>query len=123
MIKKIKFKYSKKIISNTLTYKIAMAINLSITVFSILLVVLYVIGNYQDFQDITQHYILGILSFVSIFNAIFSILLFFESIIKLIHENRKIKTLINSFFLILTVIFEFFCIELSIIISYLSNGF
>lgn len=123
MIKEIKFKYSKKLISNNLTYKVSMVINLTFTVFSILLVILYILGNYQNFQDHSQKLILDILSYISIFNSIFSILLFIESIFKLILENKKIKTVLNMIFLVFTIILELFCLEISTVISYLSTGF
>lgn len=122
MLKKIKFKYSKKLISNSLTYKLSMVIDLTLSFFSLIMVFLYVIGNYQDFQDQSQQLILEVLSYVAIFNTIFSIFLFIESIFKLILENRKIKTIINMIFLLITVFFEMFCLEISTVISYLSKG-
>lgn len=122
MLKKIKFKYSKKIISNTLTYKVSLTLNLIITIFCITLVVLYVIGNYQNFQDRSQRIILKVLSYTSIFNIMLSFLLAIESFIKIFTENRKIKSIINTIFLIFTIIFCFFCIEISSVITYLSMG-
>lgn len=122
MLKKIKFKYAKRLISNTLTYNVAMVINLSISFFSLLLIILYVIGNYQNFQDQSQQLILGILSYASIFNIMFSILLIVESIFKIISEHRKRKVIVNMILLFFTIFFEFFCLEISIVVSYLSKG-
>ena len=122
MLKKIKFKYSKKLISNTLTYKVSLTVNLIITIFCLALVTMYVIGNYQNFQDRTQRIILKVLSYSSIFNIMLSFLLAIESFIKIFTENHKIKSALNTFFLLLSVIFCFFCIEISSVITYLSMG-
>lgn len=122
MLKKIKFKYSKKLISNNLTYKLSIIINLGLMIFSLLLIILYIIGNFQQFQDQTQKILLGILSYISIFNIFFSVLLVVESIFKLFLENRKLKTTVNLIYLIITIIFEMFCLEFSTIVSYLSKG-
>lgn len=122
MLKKIKFKYSKKLISNTLTYKVSLTLNLIITFFCLILVLLYVIGNYQNFQDKSQQIILKVLSYTSIFNTMLSVLLAIESLIKIFTENHKVKSILNTIFLILTIIFCIFCIEISSVITYLSMG-
>ncbi len=122
MLNKIKFKYSKKLISNSLTYKFSLIICLTLLLFSIILIGLYIIGNYQNFQDQTQQFLLELLSYIAIFNAILSILLIVESIFKIVLENRKVKSVINLFFLIITFIFELFSLEISTVISYLSKG-
>ena len=122
MLKKIKFKYSKKIISNTLTYKVSLTVNLIITIFCLALVTLYIIGNYQNFQDRTQRIILKALSYTSIFNIMLSFLLAVESFIKIFTENHKIKSILHTIFLSVTIIFCFFCIGISSVITYLSMG-
>ena len=122
MKNKLKFKYSKKIISNTLTYKFSLTLNLAITVFCIILITLYTIGNYQNFQDENQQWLLTILSYASIFNSLFSILLIFETTIKLFTEKQKLKNLLNLFGLIISAIFCIFCTGTSNIISYVSGG-
>lgn len=122
MLNKIKFKYSKKLISNSLTYKFSLIICLTLLLFSLILIGLYIIGNYQNFQDQTQQFLLELLSYIAIFNAILSILLIVESIFKIALENRKVKSVINLFFLIITFIFELFSLEISTVISYLSKG-
>ena len=95
MGKKLKFKYSKKLFSNTLTYKVSMTLNLVITVFCIILITLYIIGNYQNFQDENQQWILTLLSYVAIFNSLFSIVLTVETAIKIFTEKQKIKNFVN----------------------------
>ena len=119
---KINFKYSKKLISNTLTYKFSLTLNLAITFFCIILITLYIIGNYQNFQDENQQWLLTILSYAAIFNSLFSLVLTVETAIKLFTEKQKIKNLINMLALIASAIFCIFCTGTSNIISYISGG-
>ena len=122
MANKIDFKYSKKLLSNTLTYKFSMTLNFAITVFCVILIALYIIGNYQNFQDENQQWILSVLSFAAIFNSLFSVLLMVETTIKIFTEKHKIKNLINLVMLIVSGIFCIFCTGTSNIIGYLSGG-
>lgn len=122
MANKIDFKYSKKLLSNTLTYKFSMTLNFAITVFCVILITLYIIGNYQEFQDENQQWILSVLSFAAIFNSLFSVLLIVETAIKIFTEKHKIKNLINLLILIASAIFCIFCTGTSNIIGYLSGG-
>ena len=122
MRKKIQFKYSKKLFSNTLTYKVSMTLNLVITAFCVILITLYIIGNYQNFQDENQQWILTLLSYVSIFNSLFSIVLSVETAIKLFTEKQKIKNFVNLLALLASAIFCIFCTGTSNIISYISGG-
>ena len=122
MANKIDFKYSKKLLSNTLTYKFSFTLSLAITVFCIILITLYIIGNYQGFQDKNQQFILSILSYTAIFNSLFSFVLMIETIIKLFTEKHKIKNTINLLALIASAIFCIFCTGTSNIISYISGG-
>ena len=68
-----------------------MTLNLVITTFCIILITLYIIGNYQNFQDENQEWILTLLSYVAIFNSLFSIVLTVETAIKIFTEKQKIK--------------------------------
>ncbi len=122
MKNKLNFKYSKKLFSNTFTYKFSMTMNLAITVFCVILITLYIIGNYQGFQDENQEWLLSILSYAAIFNSLFSIVLTVETAIKLFTEKQKIKNLINMIALIASAIFCIFCTGISNIISYISGG-
>ena len=117
-----RFKYSKKIISNLIVYKVSMTVDFVFFLFEIILLLLYFIGNYQNFQDSSQQFILKILFFSSIFTSIFSFLLLIESIIKIFSEKQKGKSIINSIFLIISIIFSIFSMEFSNIIMYLSEG-
>ena len=117
-----RFKYSKKIISNLIVYKVSMTIDFVFFLFEIILLLLYFIGNYQNFQDSSQQFILKVLFFSSIFTSIFSFLLLIESIIKIFSEKQKGKSIFNSIFLIISIIFSIFSMEFSNIIMYLSEG-
>ena len=119
---KNKFKYSRKIISNSIVYRISMTVDLVFFLFEIILMILYFIGNYQTFQDSSQLLILKILFFSSIFTSIFSFLLLIESLIKIFSENKKIKHILNSIFLFFCIITGIFIMEFSNIIMYLSEG-
>lgn len=121
-MKSKKFKYSKKIISNSNVYKISTAINLIFVIFCLFLLLLYFIGNYQDFQDSSQNFILKTLFYSSVFNAIFSFLLLVESVLKIFSETKKTRLIINSIFLIFGIAFAVFCIEFSNVIIYFSKG-
>lgn len=99
-----------------------MTLNLVITIFCVLLITLYIIGNYQNFQDENQKWLLSILSYAAIFNTLFSILLTAETAIKLFTEKHKIKNFINMIMLIASTIFCFFCTGTSNIIGYISGG-
>ena len=122
MANKIDFKYSKKLLSNTLTYKFSMTLNFAITIFCVILITLYIIGNYQEFQDENQQWILSVLCFAAIFNSLFSVLLIVETAIKIFTEKHKVKNLINLLILIASAIFCIFCTGTSNIIGYLSGG-
>ena len=99
-----------------------MTLNLAITTFCIILIALYVIGNYQNFQDENQEWILTLLSFVSIFNCLFSIVLSVETSIKIFTEKQKIKNIVNLLALTASAVFCFFCTGTSNIVSYISGG-
>ena len=122
MANKIDFKYSKKLLSNTLTYKFSMTLNFAITVFCVILIALYIIGNYQNFQDENQQWILSLLSYAAIFNSLFSIVLAVETGIKIFTEKQKFKNIVNLIALIASAIFCIFCTGTSNIISYISGG-
>ena len=122
MANKLKFKYSKKLLSNTLTYKFSMTLNLAVTAFCVILITLYIIGNYQNFQDENQQWILTVLSYVAIFNSLFSIVLLVETAIKLFTEKHQIKNIINMIALFCSAMFCIFCTGTSNIIGYISGG-
>jgi hypothetical protein len=99
-----------------------MTLNLAITAFCIILITLYIIGNYQNFQDDNQQWLLSVLSYVSIFNSLFSIVLTVETFIKIFTEKQKVKNIINMIALIGSAVFCIFCTGTANIISYISGG-
>lgn len=122
MMKKIKTKYSQKFFSNAFIYRFFMTLDFTFTVFCLILSILYIMGNYQSFQDSSQKLIITIASFSSTFNLLLSVILIIETIFKVFTENHKIKNILRILFLLLTIILCFVCMELSSIISYLSAG-
>lgn len=122
MMKKIKPKYSQKFFSNAFIYRFFMTLDFTFTTFCLILSILYIIGNYQSFQDSSQKLIITIASFSSTFNLLLSVILIIETIFKVFTENHKIKNILRILFLLLTIILCFVCMELSSIISYLSAG-
>lgn len=122
MKKEIDFKYGKKKFSNSLTYKLSMTIHLIFSVFCLTLVVLYVIGNFQNFQDKSQQIILNSLAYSAIFTALLSIFLVIETIIKIFTEKNKGRNIFNLIYLLLTIIFSVIYIVLSCSINYVSLG-
>ena len=99
-----------------------MTLNLAITAFCIILITLYIIGNYQDFQDENQEWLLTVLSYAAIFNSLFSILLTVETAIKIFTEKQKVKKIINMLALMISAVFCIFCTGTANIISYISGG-
>ena len=122
MKNKIDFKYSKRRFSNTLTYKLSVTVSIALSIFCFILIMLYTIGNYQNFQDKNQEFLLSALSYISIFNSMFSFVLIIETVIKLFAEKNKFKNILNTIVLILSMIFCIFCTTTSNIISYISRG-
>ena len=118
MMKKIRPKYSQKFFSNAFIYRFFMTLNFTFTVFCLILSILYIIGNYQSFQDSSQKLIITIASFSSSFNLLLSVILIIETIFKVFTENHKIKSIFRILFLLLTIILCFVCMELSSIISF-----
>ena len=122
MTKKIKIKNSKKRFSNTVTYKLLMTLDLFFLVFSLTLIALYFIGNYQNFLDKSQLIILNVLSFSSIFTILMTTILIIETLIKIFTERHKIINIFNLLYLLITIIFSVICIVVSCTISYISLG-
>ena len=116
------FKNTRKRLSNTITYRVAMTIDVILIVFCVLLSALYVIGNYQSFQDKSQQIILSLLSYISIFTSLLSILLALETAVKIFTEKYKIKHIIYFILLVGAVAFCILSTSIASIIEYLSEG-
>ena len=122
MIKKIKFKYGKKRISNTITNKLLMNLDMFFNLFCLILIALYTIGNYQSFLDKSQQIILNTLAISSIFTVLLSFVLFLETFIKIFTEKNKIKNVLNLIYLLVTIVFCVICIVIATAIDYISLG-
>ncbi|MBP5520687.1 MAG: hypothetical protein J6X84_08940 [Treponema sp.] len=121
-MKNKEFKYSKRRFSSTITYKLSVDLNVTLSVFCFLLITLYTIGNYQNFQDKNQNMTLSLISYTSIFNMIFSFILIVETVIKLFTEKYRLKNIIRILILISSFVFCMFCSGTSNIISCISGG-
>lgn len=122
MKKKIDFKYGKKKFSNSLAYKLSMTVHVIFAVFCLTLVVLYILGNFQNFQDKSQQIILNILAYSSIFTALLSIFLIIETVIKIFTEKNKGLLIFYLVYLLITIVFSMIYIFLSCSINYVSLG-
>ena len=122
MADKIDFKYKKRRFSNRTTYRFLMFLDILFFVFCLTLIALYIIGNYQNFQDSSQKTILNVLAFSSIFTTLLSFILVIETIIKLITEHKKARGVFNLIYLIITIILSILCIAVSCAIDYISLG-
>ena len=121
MKNKITFKYEKKV-SNTLAYKLPMIITMALTLFCLLIVTLYIIGNYQNFLDESQNLLLSVLSYTSIFNMLLSIVLLSETIIKIVTEKYKFKNIVNMVMLTFFIILSFIFLIVSNVVNFISMG-
>jgi hypothetical protein len=104
-------------------YRLIKNIVFSLFFFCLVLVVLYIAGDYQNFQTESQQLILSTLSFSSIVLLLFSILIFGETIIRLITKGEKLKSVAVLLAMIFNIIFSVICMSFSNIIFYLSEGF
>lgn len=91
--------------------------------FCLVLVLMYIVGNYQSFQFESQKLILKTISFSSIALLIFSILILFETGIRFATKGEKIKSLVVMAVMIFNIIFSFVCMSFSNVVYYLSEGF
>lgn len=121
MIKKF-LKNTSSRFSNSLTYKVTMTINWIFVVFCVLLLILYIIGNYQNFQDRSQQIILSALSYASVFSALLSLVLLIESIVKIFTERHKIQSAVNAILLAIAIVFCVSSTAIAGIIGFLSLG-
>lgn len=122
MAKNINFKYAKKIFSNTLTYKLTFTLNIILAIFCVILVTLYILGNYQGFQDNSQSIILQTLSYVALFNTLLSVFLLVETVIKIFTEKRKFRLIVNAIYLFFAILIGSIFTTFSNVISFLARG-
>lgn len=115
-------KKNKDKISFTFVLKLTKTIILTTVVFCLLMIVLYIIGNYQNFQDKSQQVILDAISYVSICTLFLTIPVIVENIIRLITTNKKWECISTILLMILVILIMIGCMSFSSIIEFLSEG-
>ena len=114
---------NRKKISFTFVLKLTKTIILTLVVFCLLMNVLYVVGNYQNFQDKSQQIILDTISYTSIITIFLTFPVILESIIRIFTVKKKSDSIKTLILMILAIIIMIFCISFSSFIGYLSKGF
>lgn len=114
--------FSKKI-KTPFLYRITQTIILTLVIFCIFLLILYIVGNFQNFQDESQKIILMVLLFSAILTTFLTVPIFVENIIMLFTLKKKKMRIISLILMILTVIFCTFCIIFCGVIELISEGF
>lgn len=123
MNKTRKFQKNRKKISFTFVLKLTKTIILTLCIFCILMIILYTVGNYQDFQDKSQQIILNTLSYTSIITLFLTIPVIIESTIRLFTVKKKSESIITIILMLITILIMIGCISISSVISFLSQGF
>lgn len=103
-------------------YKLLRTILQSLLIFCFLLMCLYIVGNFQDFQDKSQEILLEVLSYTSIFTSLLTIPLIIENIIMLFTDKKKLYHVFSLIMMIFTVLFCFLCLGISHFIVFLADG-
>ena len=111
-----------KKITTPFLYRITQTVILSLFIFCVFLIILYIVGNYQNFQDLSQKSILSVLFYTSILNGFLTLPVIVENIIMLITFKNKTGRIISLVFMIFTDVFSVFCIILSGAVEVLSSG-
>lgn len=110
-------------ISFLFVLKLTKTIILSMVVFCALLICLYIVGNYQNFQDKSQQIILNTLSYSSIGTLFLTIPVIVESIIRLFTVSKKKDAVITLILMLVSLILMIGAIGFSSFIGYLAEGF
>lgn len=111
-----------KSLNNNLVYKILKIVLICLVIFCFLLMCLYIMGNFQLFQDRSQGLILKVLSYTAIFTGLLTIPILIENVIMLFTENKKWKSIISIILLLLCIVFCVICLGISNIVIFLSEG-
>lgn len=119
---KTTIKKNKDKISFTFVLKLTKTIILTTVIFCLLMIVLYIIGNYQNFQDKSQQVILDAISYVSICTLFLTIPVIVENIIRIFTTNKKKECISTILLMILVILIMIGCMSFSSIIEYLSEG-
>jgi len=111
-----------KKITTPFLYRITQTVILSFVIFCLFLIILYVVGNFQNFQDLSQQSILHVLFYTSILTSFLTIPVIIEDIIMLITIKIKTGRIISLICMILADIFCIFCILISGAVEVISTG-
>jgi len=103
-------------------YKLLRTILQSLIIFCFLMMCLYIVGNFQNFQDKSQEILLNVLSYTAIFTILLTIPLFVENIIMLFTEKNKFRIILSILMLIFSVLICFLFMGISNIIVFLTDG-
>lgn len=109
-------------ITTPFLYRITHTVILSLVIFCIFLLILYLVGNFQHFLDVSQQTILNVLFYTSGLNLLLTIPVMIEDIIMLCIVKVKTGRIISLVGMILIDIFCVFCILLSCSVVLLSFG-
>lgn len=119
---KTTIKKNKGKISFTFVLKLTKTIILTMVVFCLLMIVLYIIGNYQNFQDKSQQIILDAISYVSITTLFLTFPVIVESLIRLFTVKKKWNSIGSILLMLVVIIIMICCMSFSSIIEFLSEG-
>lgn len=109
-------------ISFLFVLKLTKTIILSMVVFCCLLIALYIVGNYQHFQDKSQQIILNTLSYFSIGTLFLTIPVIVESIIRLFTVSKKKDSIITLILMIISILITIGSLGFSSFVGFLSEG-
>ncbi len=122
-MKKILLPEEKENKTESLIYKIVKLITVCLSIFNLLLLAFYIVGNYQNFQDSSQEIILTSLLYSSILNFLLSIPVIIENIFMIFTRQNIKGGIISLILMILNMIFNLACVVISAVISFLASGF
>ena len=91
-------------------------------VFCIVLIILYIMGNYQNFLDKSQILLLTVLSFCSVSMTVMAIISLIENTVLIFLEKSKNNQIKNILWYIFTLIFGIIILIFSIFVKQLSLG-
>lgn len=95
----------------------------ALVIICFLMMIFYIVGNYQNFLDKSQQTILTFISYAAISALFLTIPVTLFKLISLFFEKNRLKTLLHIILCTFSFAFSIFCLSFSSIIDYLSKGF
>ena len=110
--------------SFTVLYNLTKCLLAIFFTFSLLLFLLYLMGNFQNFMDKTQLMLLTMLSSISIFDCVLSFFGILENLFLVFFNNKKSKLLniVSILLLIIILLLSIVFIVYSSVLSKISEG-